>query len=262
MLGRIRRTTRTDVSFALIMAGLVYLAWVLACWSAKETALALGSANDTTDLAALAEALAATFGSWTRGIFDVIGPIVMLWSLYMVIRASRQRRIISWSWLIISCQALAAILIALMATVAAAVRGGQRRALLRLAFNSGTAVLSVASAWWVFSALGGRVGGPPAQAILPLSTAATAFFLVKSLLVAAPISIERQTPYLASLREIAGWCTPKVLVGLAIALAMNAVIGLASIWTLLIAVVPCWTLAFAYRIQVERKGLSGHPSIS
>jgi len=157
---------------------------------------------------------------------------------------------------------LAAILIALMATVAAAVRGGQRRVLLRLAFNSGTAVLSVASAWWVFSALGGRVGGPPAQAILPLSTAATAFFLVNSLLVAAPISIERQTPYLASLREIAGWCTPKVLVGLAIALAMNAVIGLASIWTLLIAVVPCWTLAFAYRIQVERKGLSGHPSIS
>jgi len=38
--------------------------------------------------------------------------------LYMIIRASRQRRVISWSWLLISCQGLAGILIAVWAAFA------------------------------------------------------------------------------------------------------------------------------------------------
>lgn len=157
---------------------------------------------------------------------------------------------------------LAAVLTALMANLVAAAGGGQRKAVVRLAFNSGTAVLAVASAWWVFSALGARAGGHLEQAILPLSAAATVFLLVNSLLVSAPISIERRTHYLATLLEIVAWTGPTVLVGLLMALAITAVIGLASVWILLIAVVPCWILAFVYRIHVEHRGLSGHPSSS
>lgn len=152
---------------------------------------------------------------------------------------------------------LAAILIALMASIAAAASGGRRRALLRLAFNLGGSVLSVATAWWVFSVCGGRTGAPPEEAVLPLSAGAAAFFLVNSLLVSAPIAIERRTRYLGTLREIVVWSLPTLLVGLVIALAITAVIGLASIWILLIAVIPCWALAFAYRIRVRRRGLSG-----
>ena len=110
MLGRVRRTTPTDVSLALVMAGLVYLAWALACWCAKETAAGLSDLG-TDGLPPLSKAIAYTFGGWERSIFDVAGPLWMLASLYMIIRASRQRRIISWSWLLISCQAIAAILI-------------------------------------------------------------------------------------------------------------------------------------------------------
>ena len=123
MLGRLRQTTRTDVSLALVMAGFVYLAWALVCWSAKGTAVNLQAAlaasdAQTAEASVLARSLVATFGSWTRTIFDIAGPICMFWSLWMVIRASRQRRIISWSWLIITCQGLAAVLISVWASLA------------------------------------------------------------------------------------------------------------------------------------------------
>jgi len=117
MLGRVRRTTRTDVALALVLAGLVYLAWVMACWSAKRSAahmdhLAAASAAYRSAMPAASRGFMQTFATWTAGIFDLLGPIWMLLGLYMVIRASRQRRIISWSWLLISSQAIAALLIA------------------------------------------------------------------------------------------------------------------------------------------------------
>lgn len=99
------------MALALVMAGFVYLAWVLACWAAKEAAVGL-AAGETGELGPLATAAVTVFESPARYIFDILGPIWMLASLYLVIRASRQRRIISWSWLLTTCQAIAAILIA------------------------------------------------------------------------------------------------------------------------------------------------------
>jgi len=117
MLGRTRRTTRTDVALALVMAGFVYLGWLLACWAAKEAAVGLG-AMDPGDLDSWTFAFVTVFDSWARHIFDIVGPVWMLASLYLVIRASRQRRIISWSWLLSCCQAIIAILIACWAASA------------------------------------------------------------------------------------------------------------------------------------------------
>lgn len=116
MLGRVQRTTRTDVALALTMAGFSYLAYVLACYMAKSCAAgAVNLAAGST----LARTFHATFHSWEACFFDFLGPLWMLAGLYMVIRASRQHRIISWSWLLISCQAVAAILIASWAALAA-----------------------------------------------------------------------------------------------------------------------------------------------
>jgi threonine/homoserine/homoserine lactone efflux protein len=115
MLGRTRRTTRTDVALALVMAGFVYLAWVLACWAAKEAAVGLGTDRN---IRGWTFAFVAVFDSWARHIFDILGPLWMLASLYLVIRASRQHRIISWSWLLSTCQAIIAILIAAWAASA------------------------------------------------------------------------------------------------------------------------------------------------
>jgi hypothetical protein len=74
-------------------------------------------------------------------------------------------------------------------------------------------------------------------------------------LVSGPISYERLRSYPATVFEVILWSAPTVVVGYALAVAMVALIGLASIWSLLIAVVPCWALAFVYRIHVSRKGL-------
>ncbi len=98
------------MALALVMAGFVYLGWVLACWAAKEAAVGLAASDET--LGPLATAAVKVFESPARYIFDILGPIWMLASLYLVIRASRQRRIISWSWLLTTSQAIAAILIA------------------------------------------------------------------------------------------------------------------------------------------------------
>ncbi|TFG85525.1 MAG: hypothetical protein E4H18_05370, partial [Hyphomicrobiales bacterium] len=150
MLGRTRRTTRTDVALALVMAGFVYLAWVLACWAAKEAAVGLSADSN---ISGWTFAFVAVFDSWARHIFDILGPLWMLASLYLVIHASRQRRIISWSWLLSSCQAIVAILIASWAAFAhlgTYTRGG---GLFARAADWFPAVLAIAVLIW-FSTLG------------------------------------------------------------------------------------------------------------
>ncbi len=127
MLGRTRRTTRTDVSLALTLAGIVYLAWVWACWTAAAVATGMAEGPPASGAAA---AFVSVFGSWARHIFDILGPLWMLASLYLVIRASRQRRIISWSWLLIACHGIAAILVATWAALSqAAVASGENTVL-------------------------------------------------------------------------------------------------------------------------------------
>lgn len=117
MLGHVRRTTRTDVSLALLMAGISYLAWALSCWTAKQTAGALRE-RAVDALPAMAATFVDTFAAWPRLVFDLLGPVWMLAGLYMVIRASRQHRVISWSWLLASTQGLGGLLIGVWAQLA------------------------------------------------------------------------------------------------------------------------------------------------
>jgi hypothetical protein len=156
---------------------------------------------------------------------------------------------------------LAAILVGLMGNAAAAVGGGRRKRLVRLAFNSGNTVFSTASAWWVFSLTGGEVGGAPGAVVLPLAAAAAVYFLANAVLVTGPISYERRRPYVTTMTEVLLWSAPTIMVGYALAMVMATLIGLASIWVLLIMVVPCWMLAFFYRVHVSRKGLIDRAAI-
>jgi hypothetical protein len=113
MLGRVRRTTRTDVTLALIMAGVVYLAWAGACAIARGAAEVVAQYTRAHELVPTvwAQRLLTTFGdaSSLSAVPPVLGPMWMCLSLWLVIRASRQRRIISWAWLAITFQALGAI---------------------------------------------------------------------------------------------------------------------------------------------------------
>lgn len=119
MLGRVRRTTRTDVTLALILAGVVYLAWALACSYAAQAAemIAIRSFAVTAQ-PPIVQRLVDTFSVDSRlsALPAMLGPVWMCLGLWLVIRASRQRRIISWAWLVITCQALAAMGIAAWAS--------------------------------------------------------------------------------------------------------------------------------------------------
>lgn len=149
---------------------------------------------------------------------------------------------------------LAAILIGLVANVAAAVGGGRRLALPRLAFNAGATILSLGCAWWVFTGIG-AADRSAAGMILPLAAAAAVYFVVNVLLVAAPISVERKRGYAATLQDIAFWSVPSLMVGLALSWAMIALLQSHSVLVMIFLVIPCWVLAFLYRMRVQRRGL-------
>jgi hypothetical protein len=151
---------------------------------------------------------------------------------------------------------LAAILVGFLGNVAAAVGGGRRKALPRFAFNSGATMLAVGTAWWVFWALAPATRQATVDLVFPLCAAASALYVVTSMLVAAPIAIERRRSYLTTLGSTLLWSAPHALLGLALALTMLFLLGFASIWTLLLAVIPCWLLAFMHRLHASRRGLA------
>lgn len=108
-----------DVALAMVMAGVVYLTWVLACWSAKDVAVSLQSSSELQHrFPPLTMAFLNTFGSMYAVAIDVFGTLWLVASLWLVIRASRQRRIISWSWLLISAQGIAGLLFTVWAALA------------------------------------------------------------------------------------------------------------------------------------------------
>jgi len=123
MLGRLRRTTRTDVGLAISFAGIAYLVWVLALGVARHLVNEVSRTawQQNTRLDAL-----PTAGRWLCGamlnagpVFDLLGLLWLAVSLVLIVGASRQRWIISWSWVCAICQAMAAALASVFAGVAA-----------------------------------------------------------------------------------------------------------------------------------------------
>ncbi|MHC4983992.1 MAG: hypothetical protein ACYTF6_12605 [Planctomycetota bacterium] len=108
MLGRVRRTTRTDVGLALAFSGIVYLLWSLVAGVSRAVVgeLILYSAIEEAELK-----------GWVRVIFveggifiDLVGLAWLGVSLYLVVRGSQQRASISWAWTSAVCQLLVAAL--------------------------------------------------------------------------------------------------------------------------------------------------------
>ncbi len=97
MLGRLRRTTRTDVGLALAFAGIAYLIWALVAGISREL---------VQEMIRFTAIQGGQLKAWVRIIFveggvfiDLIGLAWMAVSLVMVLLSSRQRVSISWAWL-------------------------------------------------------------------------------------------------------------------------------------------------------------------
>jgi len=107
VLGRLRRTTRTDVGLALAFVGIVYLVWALVAGLSRDIVQEMIKSAAGTDvlLPAPTRVVKVIF---LRGaiVIDIVGLAWLALSLYLVVRGSRQRASISWAWVSAVCQSL------------------------------------------------------------------------------------------------------------------------------------------------------------
>ena len=120
MLGKVRRTTRTDVGLSISMIGVAYLVWALC------TALAKGLANELSLEVYAYQIRLPVVATWLCNSFiygslvwDVLGILWLVLGLALIVGASRQSWSISWAWLSGICQVMAAALLACWAAVCA-----------------------------------------------------------------------------------------------------------------------------------------------
>jgi hypothetical protein len=124
MLGRIRRTTRTDVGLALAFGGIAYLVCVAALGAGRHVvnAISRGLHADKATLSSLPGAprwLCHTFLQ-AAAVLDIVAVLWLVLSLALIVGASRQKWSISWAWMSAVGEALAAALLGVWAAVAAA----------------------------------------------------------------------------------------------------------------------------------------------
>ena len=107
MLGKLRRTTRTDVGLVLASTGIAYLAWVLVAGVARELVAELISFSGAFDpsLPWPTRAVRIVFvdAGWA---IDLAGLVWLLISLGLVMGSSRQKFSVSWPWLSALLQAI------------------------------------------------------------------------------------------------------------------------------------------------------------
>lgn len=114
MLGRLRRTTRVDVGFALSFAGVAYLVWALVAGSSRELVKGVIRTN-ANDMPVFTNVVRVFFVD--AGItIDIAGLVWLVASLVLVLLGSRQHVSISWAWMCAICQSM-------IATVGAVVVG-------------------------------------------------------------------------------------------------------------------------------------------
>jgi hypothetical protein len=99
MLGRVRRTSRTDVGLALAFVGLAYLVWALVAGISRDIVQDMIKAvtieqGHVPSNARLVENIFVNAGF----VIDVVGVVWLVASLVLVVSASRQRISISWAW--------------------------------------------------------------------------------------------------------------------------------------------------------------------
>ena len=111
MLGRLRRTSRTDVGLALSFTGVGYLVWAIVAGVSRSTVQELikSSAVSHFTLRDSAHVLKVIFVE-AGIVIDLVGLAWLAGTLFLVLWASRQRMSISWAWVAAMGQVIIAAL--------------------------------------------------------------------------------------------------------------------------------------------------------
>jgi hypothetical protein len=109
MLGRLRRTTRTDVGLALAFAGTAYLVWALVAGTSRWMVQEMIKSTTAMALPRFTSVIKVFFVD-TGFVIDLLGLAWLVVSLLLVVFSSRQRLSISWAWVSAICQGLLAAL--------------------------------------------------------------------------------------------------------------------------------------------------------
>lgn len=109
MLGRVRRTTRTDVGLGLTFVGLSYLVWALVAGASRglvqEMIKSTAQRNDP--LPDFTYGMKVFFVD-AGFVIDLVGLAWLTVSLALILQSSRQRVGISWAWVSAMCQSFIA----------------------------------------------------------------------------------------------------------------------------------------------------------
>ena len=154
-----------------------------------------------------------------------------------------------------------AVLIAAVSVITAASFRNELPPVLRVVFNLGATTLATVIAGNVFQALGGRMEAGVGELLLPLSASAAVFFVVKTVLVAAAISLELGQRWGETWNRSLRWTAPNDLAGIPIALATLAVLPFSPVAAILVALAPCGLLWIHYRIRASRSISQGDVSL-
>lgn len=95
MLGRIRRTTRTDVGLAIVFTGAAYLVWALVAGASRG--LVQHTYPHGLQLHGLTRAVKIFFVD-AGIVIDLVGIAWLATTLFLIVWSSRQKISISWSW--------------------------------------------------------------------------------------------------------------------------------------------------------------------
>src|ERR1035438_5440933 len=97
MLGRIRRTTRTDVGLAIVFTGAAYLVWALVAGASRGLVLHTFPHDKAHGLHGLTLAIKIFFVD-AGFMIDLVGLAWLAITLFLIVWSSRQKMSISWSW--------------------------------------------------------------------------------------------------------------------------------------------------------------------
>jgi signal transduction histidine kinase len=146
----------------------------------------------------------------------------------------------------------AGVLAAIAGVLGTSVSRGKFRANIRLAFNLGAIVLTVALSYLVFALLGGSSGGTVWQQLGPLVGATTAYFFVNTGLVTTAISLEKKQSFLGIWRSSFLWTALSYFTGLTLAVFMIFLLERFGVVSVALGMPPALLIASFYRTHKEK----------
>ena len=132
------------------------------------------------------------------------------------------------------------------------VRVKRRQPVYRTAFSVASVIIAVHVAGWVWTALGGNVGGGLYLLVMPLSAAAMTYFAVNTMLVAGAIALSSGVNTLREWNREFFWSAPAYFLSAAVAAMVALAVTHGAYILLPLAASPLYLSYRAYRMSVGR----------